>query len=121
MVKCCEGKCLLPLCQLVENSNGKSIENFYGPSRDMEDPLIRKLIKMNGLGDVTFHDLDGSHPNLDLNWKRLWNMAQPAVDKALANLAMARKWEKQPITLDLGVLLLDHRVIRFDNQLYAEM
>ena len=87
----------------------------------MEDPLIGKLIKVNGLGDMTFHDLGGSHLNLDLNWKRLQNLAQPVVDEALARMVMAGKWGKQPIKLDLGVLLLDHTVIRFDNQLYAEM
>ena len=121
VAKCCGEKCLLALCRLAEKSRGNSVEDFYDPTRDMEDPLIGKLIKVNGLGNVTFHDLDGSHPNLDLNWKRLRNMAQPVVDEALANLAMAGKWEKQPIKLDLGVLLLDNTVIRFDNQSYAEM
>jgi hypothetical protein len=61
VAKCCEGKCLLPLCQLAETGNGKTLESLYDPSRDMEDPLIGKLMKVNGLGDMTFHDLDGSH------------------------------------------------------------
>jgi uncharacterized CHY-type Zn-finger protein len=67
VAKCCKGKCLLDLRRVADSSNGKSVEDFYNPSCDMEDPLIGKLIKINGLGDVTFHDLDGSHPNLDLN------------------------------------------------------
>jgi hypothetical protein len=121
VAKCCGGKCLLPLCRVAETTAGKSVEDCYNSSRDMEDPLIGKLMKINGLGDISFHDLDGSHPNLDLNWKRLRNMAQPVVDEALAKLAMQGKWEKQPIKLDLGVLLLDNRVIRIDNQSYAEM
>jgi hypothetical protein len=48
-------------------------------------------------------------------------MAQLAVDEALSELAMAGKREKQPIKLDLGVRMLDHCVIRFDNQLYTEI
>ena len=42
-------------------------------------------------------------------------------DEALARMAMAGKWEKQPIKLNLGVLLIDNKVIRIDNQSYAEM
>jgi hypothetical protein len=121
VAKCCGGKCVLALCRLAENKNGQSVEDFYDPTRDMEDHLIGKMVKVNGLGEMTFHDLDGSHPNLDLNWKRLRNLAQPVVDEALARMAMAGKWERQPIKLNLGVLLVDHTVIRIDNQSYAEM
>ena len=71
VARCCGGKCVLDLCRLSEVDNGQPVEDYYDPSPDMEDPLIGKLIKENGLGEITFHDLDGSHPNLDLNWKRL--------------------------------------------------
>ena len=121
VAKCCGGRCVLPLCQISEKSNGQSVEACYDASRDMDDPIIGKLIKVNGLGEITFHDLNGSHPSLDLNRKRLRNLAQPVVDEALARMAMAGKWEKQPIKLNLGVLLVDNKVIRIDNQSYAEM
>jgi hypothetical protein len=55
---------------------------------------------------VLFHDLDGSNEDLDLNWKRLHNMAYPLVDEQLAKLAMAGKWKNKPIHLDLGTFLL---------------
>jgi hypothetical protein len=87
----------------------------------VNDPVIGKLVKVNAYGEVSFHDPDGSQPDLDLNWKRLRTMAQPVVDEQLAQLAMAGKWKKQPIRLSLGTLLLDNSTIRFDKDSYDEM
>jgi hypothetical protein len=63
---------------------------------------------------VSFHDLDGSDEDLDLNWKRTHNMAYPVVNEQLETMTMAGKWENKPtIHLDLGTLLLDNSIIHF--------
>jgi hypothetical protein len=63
------------------------------------------------LGGVSFHDPDGSDECLDLNWKRLRNMAYPVVDKQVAKIVMEGKWQNKPLRVDLGTLLLDHSTI----------
>jgi hypothetical protein len=120
IARCCKGKCLLSLCRGAEE-NFTFPEKIYDPSKEGYDPLIGKRVKFPTLGGVTFHDPDGDSSSLDLNWKRLRNMAQPVVDEQLAKLAMSGKWTKQPIRLELGTLLLDNGVIRFDKESYDGM
>jgi hypothetical protein len=117
--KCCKGECLLELCQAKNDFT--STEDQYDPKHDGSDPLIGKLVKISAMGEVSFHDPDGHEEELDLNWKRLRTMAQPVVDEQLAKLAMAGKWKKHPIRLQLGTLLLDNTTIRFDKESYKEM
>jgi hypothetical protein len=108
------------LCRNAE-ANGTVPEKIYNPSTEGDDHLIGKLIKVLSLGGVTFHDLDGCEEDLDLNWKRLRNMAQPVVDEQLAKLAMEGKWKRSVVQLDLGFLLLDKDAIRFDKESYNKM
>jgi hypothetical protein len=70
------------------------------------------------MGGVSFHDPDGYEDDLDLNWKRLRNMAQPVVDEQLAELAMTGR---KTIQLELGTQLLENSVIRYDKKLYDKM
>ena len=105
--KCCHGKCVLALCRLAEANGTTTPEDLYDPSKDNCDPLIGKLVKISAMDHVTFHDPDGDEQDLDLNWRRLRNLAQPVVDEQLARLAMAGKWKKQPIRLTLGALAID--------------
>jgi hypothetical protein len=119
--KCCKGTCVLLLCRSAEE-NLTVPEKIYNPAMEGFDPLIGKYVKFLYPGDgVTFHNPDTYEEDLDLNWKRLRTMAYPVVDEQLAKLAMAGKWKQKPIRLDLGTLLLDNTVIRFDKQSYVEM
>jgi hypothetical protein len=120
ITKCCKGRCVLLLCRIAE-ANGTVPEKIYDPSMEGNDPLIRKLVKILSLGGVSFHDPDGCEEDLNLNWKRLRNMAQPVVDEQLAKLAMEGKWKNSPVQIDLGWLLLDNNAIRFDEESYDEM
>jgi hypothetical protein len=120
VTRCCGGKCVLSLCRNAE-ANGTVPDKIYNPSTEGNDPLIGKLVKVLSLGGVTFHDPDGCEEELDLNWKRLRNMAQPVVDEQLAKLAMEGKWRRSAVQLDLGFLLLDNDAIRFDKESYNEM
>jgi hypothetical protein len=120
VTRCCGGTCVLSLCRNAE-ANGTVPEKIYNPSTEGNDPLIGKLVRVLSLGGVTFHDPDGCEEELDLNWKRLRNMAQPVVDEQLAKLAMEGKWKRSVVKLDLGFLLLDKDAIRFDKESYKEM
>jgi hypothetical protein len=92
ITKCYKGRCVLLLCRIAE-ANGTVPEKIYDPSMEGNDPLIGKLVKILSLGGISFHDPDGCEEDLDVNWKRLRNMAQPVVDKQLAKLAMEGKWK----------------------------
>jgi hypothetical protein len=59
----------------------------YDCLKDVDNPLIGKLVKILALGGVSFHDPDSSDEDLDLNWKRLRIMAYPVVDGQLATMA----------------------------------
>jgi hypothetical protein len=122
VAKCCKGQCVLALCRTAEE-NSTFPEKLYDASKDADDPLIGKLVKTVGigLGGVTFHDPDGSDECLDLNWKRLRNMAYPVVDEQLAKIVMEGKWQNKPLRVDLGTLLLDNSTIRIDKDSYTEM
>jgi hypothetical protein len=120
ITKCCKGRCVLLVCRVAEE-NGTAPEKIYDPSTEGNDPLIRKLVKILSLGGVSFHDPDGYAEDLNLNWKRLRNMAQPVVDKQLAKLAMEGRWKYSPVQIDLGWMLLDNDAIRFDKESYGEM
>jgi hypothetical protein len=78
--KCCTGRCMLSLCHIAE-ANGIVAEKIYDPSIEGINPLIGKLVKILSLGGISFHDPDSHEEDLDLNWKRLRNMAQSVVDE----------------------------------------
>jgi hypothetical protein len=68
------------------------LEKLYNLSTEGNDPLIGKLMQIFlSLGGVSFHDPERYKEDLDLNWKRIRNMAQPVVDEQLARMAMAGK------------------------------
>jgi hypothetical protein len=66
-------------------------QKIYDSSKDVDDPLIGKVVNILVLGGVLFHDPDSSNAVLDLNWKRLRNMPYHVVDEQLANMAVAGK------------------------------
>jgi hypothetical protein len=120
ITKCYKGRCVLLLCRIAE-ANGTVPEKIYDLSTEDTDPLIGRLLKVLSLGGISFHDPDGCEEELDLNWKRLRNMAQPVVDEQLAKLAMEGKWKKSPVKVDLGWLLLDNNAICFNKESYDEI
>jgi hypothetical protein len=99
----------------VPDEGFKSAEDYFNKEQDpMDDPVIGKLVEISLQGFISFKDPDGDNHRLDLNWKRLHNMAQPIVDKQLAHLvAIMGNWENKPIKFDLGSLMLDNQTIRF--------
>jgi hypothetical protein len=82
----------------------------------------RKIYVSPG-GTVNFLTLPSSKMdvNIDLNWRRLRNMAKPIVDEALGHLAMSGIWHNQPMAIDLGVLRIDNKRVRIDENSYFDM
>ena len=117
---CRNGTCDEAICK-VSDDEFISAEDTYNKREEVDDPAIGKLVKLSEHGFVSFRDPDGDDDELDLNWKRLRNMAWPIVDHQLAKIAIEGKWKTQPVRVNLGTLMLDNTVIRFDPNSYNEM
>jgi hypothetical protein len=110
---CNDGKCLHPLCQLTDK-DFKSAADAHDPNEYVRDEALGKCVKIHHLGAITLLDEDGSQDNLDMNWRRLRNLARPIVDEQLAKLAMLGDWKTNRVRLNLGTLMLDNRIVRID-------
>ena len=119
--RCVRGKCAELLCQIQEDEFMTSAEDSHNPNDDVWDPVIGKKVIVSGKGVVSFRDQDGNHTRLDLNWRRLRNMAMPIVDEQLSKVALDGFWKVKPVRVNLGTLLLDNNVVRFDKASYREM
>jgi hypothetical protein len=78
-------------------------------------------MKKDEEGVVMMEAPDESEQGIDLNWRRLRNMAQPIVDEQLGRLAMNKNWRDTLMKLNLGVFYVDTSVVRIDEALYSEM
>jgi hypothetical protein len=119
--KCRDGRCDEALCHIPDEGFVSAEDYFTGENQNADDPVIGKLVEISLHGFVSFKDADGDNRRLDLNWKRLRNMAQPIVDEQLAHLALMGNWENKPIKVNLGTMMLDNQTIRFDPHSYHEM
>ena len=117
---CHDGKCQHRLCRLNER-DFKSAADAHDPYEYEKDNVVGKCVKISELGAITFLDEDGSQYCLDMNWRRLRNLAQPIVDEQLAKLAMRGDWKTNRVRLNLGTLMLDNRIVRIDAASYKEM
>ncbi len=120
VAQCRKGKCNKYLCQ-IPDEEFKSAKDFYNPHDDQLDIVIGKLVKISNKGEVTFYDQDGHASQLDLNWRRLRNMAKPIVDEQLSWIVFDGLWESKSIWVNLGTLLLDNNTVRFDSDSYHQM
>jgi hypothetical protein len=109
---CTDGTCKqeVLLC-LLKDPDFKWAADAYNPYEFSKDPIIGKLLKIDLFGNILFLDRDGSEGTLDLNWRRLRNLARPIVDKQLAKLARAGNWKTNRVRLNLGNLMLDNRIV----------
>ena len=71
-------------------------------------------------GVVHFVNVKVEDKTLDMNWRRLRNMARPIVDEALGRLAMDKNWQKSPMSIDLGIMVVDNKRLRVDKKSYFE-
>ena len=126
---CRNGTCEDPICQIRDEEFVSAEQTYKERNESVEsvdgkldgESVVGKLVKITQHGFVYFKDPDGDEPELDLNWKRLRNMAWPIVNHQLAKIANDGKWKTQPVRVDLGTLMLDNSVIRFDPGSYIEM
>ena len=119
--RCRDGRCNEPLCHVPDEGFVSAADYVVEGNEAAIDPVIGKLVQISLHGFVSFKDPDGDNRRLDLNWKRLRNMAQPIVDEQLAHLALMGNWENKTIKLNLGTMMLDNQTIRFDPHSYMEM
>ena len=119
--RCVRGKCSELLCQIPEEEFKTSAKDWDNPNDEVWDPVIGKRVRIDEKGVVSFHDQDGDQTRLDLNWRRLRNMAMPIIDEQLSKVALSGIWKDKPVRVDLGTLMLDNNVVRFDEASYREM
>jgi hypothetical protein len=116
---CRAGKCENPLCQLKKEELENAMETFdHGECR--KDPIVGRLVKARRDG-FTFMDQDGGAISLDMNWRRLRNLARPIIDAQLAKLAISGEWKNNKVFLNLGTLMIDNTMVRVDGESYAGM
>jgi hypothetical protein len=87
----------------------------------LKDPIVGKLVHITQMGAISFLDLDGGVNQLDMNWKRLRNLARPIGDKQLSKLAISGDWRNSRVCLHLGTLMLDNTIVRIDADSYKDM
>jgi hypothetical protein len=119
---CQEGKCDQPLCNM-KGKDFKSTADAFDPWDYLKhpDPIIGKLAKITQYGTKYFMDQDGGANNLDLNWRRLRNLAWPIVDCQLAKLAITGDWKTNKVRLHLGTLMIDNNMVQIGNKSYTDM
>jgi hypothetical protein len=120
--KCLAGLCGEELCQIPAAEFTTCCFEWSQYYEDPEPAVNRgKRVEVSADGTVDFLDVVTIEPILDLNWRRLRNMARPIVDEAIGRLAMSGLWEKSPMRLQLGSLLVDNKRVRIDENSYFEM
>ena len=67
---------------------------------------------------LTFGVAEKTDECIDLNWKRLRNMAQPIVDRNLANLVLNQSWKTTPLQLSLGSLMVNNKLVPVERRTY---
>jgi hypothetical protein len=87
--RCMNGNCDEYLCQQLDEEF-VSAADAYISGDNKKDPVIGKMVKTSEHGFVSFRDPDGDNHELNLNWKRLHNMAMPIVDFQLS-------WKTKPV------------------------
>jgi hypothetical protein len=114
------GKCEEWLCHPIDEKYACAAD-AYIPDEAQKDPVIGKMVQISQHGFVSFKDQDGDDHELNLNWKQLRNMAKPIVNFQLSKIAFEGSWKTKPVRINLGTILLDNTVIRFDPSSYHEM
>jgi hypothetical protein len=117
---CKNGKCEKALCKLTEKEF-KSAADSFDPWDFLKDPIVGKLVHITHMGKISFRDLDGGVNELDMNWRRLRNLARPIVDEQLSKLAISGDWKNSRVSLHLGTLMLDNTIVRIDADSYKDM
>jgi hypothetical protein len=118
--RCRNGKCVEELCN-AEADEFEAARALDEPYYILWDESIGKRVLINEFGVVSFVHPDGDAGELDLNWKRLRTMARPIVDEQLSKIVLSGNWEKSYLRVDLGTLVLDNTVVRYDKQSYDDM
>ena len=120
--KCLDGKCLEELCQYPDEGFPTCCfewSNFY---KDPTPALMRgKKVDVSPKGMVAFYDVTVKEENLDMNWRRLRAMAWPIVDEALGRLAMDGRWSSRGMSVNLGVMLVNNKIVKVDKTSYFLM
>jgi hypothetical protein len=120
--KCEKGKCTDVLCTIPDDEFTDDVFEWTQYYTD-PTPLLRQgqKVLMDDNRVVTFMLAEEAAEKIDLNWRRLRNMAQPIVDEQLGKLAMNQSWRDTPMKLNLGSLLVDTKVVRIDEASYYDM
>jgi hypothetical protein len=117
---CRNGKCEEELCN-AEVEEFEAARAHDEPHYILWDEAIGKKVLINDNGVVSFVHPDGDEGELDLNWKRLRSMAYPIVDEQLSKIVKNGIWKKTHLRVDLGTLMLDNNVVRYDKHSYNGM
>jgi hypothetical protein len=115
IAKCQRGKRNEDLCHLPDHEGFKFAKDGYGPTDNMKDLVIGKLVRINEKGEVTFHDLDGDEHKLDLNWKNMCNMARSIIDEQLLKIVNDGNWKKKSVWVNPGIKMLDNDLVHVDQ------
>ena len=119
--KCLDGACREPLCSLEEDEFTTCCFEWSNCYTDPEPAVMRgKKVEIGEDGEVQFVNVKVLDKSLDMNWRRLRKMAVPIVDEALGRLAMDANWQKSPMRIDLGTMLVDNKRVRVDENSYFE-
>ncbi len=111
--KCQDGACKYPLCNLPVKRFTTCCFEWSNHYEDPTPTILRgKRVDVSEDGVVSFHDVVVKESNLDVNWRRLRNMARPIVDEALGRLAIDGGWRNTPMKIQLGSMLVDQKKVR---------
>ena len=99
------------MCHVPSSEGFHSAEDTYIQSENGKDPVIRKLVQISEHGFVTFKDPDIGNQELDLNWKRLHNMAMPIANHQLLKITINGNWKNKHIKVNLGSMMFDNSMI----------
>jgi hypothetical protein len=119
--KCLDGKCGEYLCSLQEEEFTTDCFEWSSYYTDPEPAVLRgKKVEIGLDGVIHVVNVKVHDKSLDMNWRRLRNMARPIVDEALGRLAMDGNWQKSPMRIDLGIMLVDNKRLRVDENSFFE-
>ena len=120
--KCLDGVCLEPLCSLEADEFTTDCSEWCRFYDDPKPAAMRgKKVEIGLDGIIHFVDVVVKDKSLDMNWRRLRNMAWPIVDEALGRLAMDGNWQNSPMRMSLGSMLVDNKRVRVDENSYFEL
>ena len=118
--QCDDGKCTEDLCNLPDTRFTTDVFEWTQHWTD-PNPLERKGQKVTMDENRVVSFVTAEEKGIDMNWKRLRMMAQPIVDEQLGKLAMDQQWRTNPMSLSLGVMVVDTEVVRIDEASYGDM